>query len=189
MPDVVVIASSTGGPEAVEQLLTALPAGFDVPILIAQHMPPMFTTMFASRLGKVTGRPVLEAENAAKVQRGHVYIAPGDHHLEVHSVMGKPSLHVHQGPKLGGCRPAASLLIRSAAETFGTGATAVVLTGMGDDGLVGCQALHSAGGEVIAQDADSATVWGMPGSVVKANLADQVMSPSRIAHYLAGGRP
>jgi two-component system chemotaxis response regulator CheB len=183
-PRVLVIASSTGGPNALATVLSQLPGDFPLPILIAQHMPPIFTASLAERLARESRRPCSEGQRGESIAPGHTYVAPGDFHMRVGESGGRPILMLDQQPAVNYCRPAADVLLRSAAEVFGTGVLALVLTGMGDDGLRGCEAVVRAGGRVIAQDQDSSVVWGMPGSVVSAGLASAVLPLDRLAAQL-----
>ena len=177
-PVVLAIGVSTGGPAALDVLLPALPANFPLPVLIVQHMPELFTRLFAQRLD---GRCRLRAREAAEgdpVRAGTIYIARGNWHLEVlaASCLGlPPTLHLNQGPLENHCRPAVDALFRSAAAVYGPGVLAVVLTGMGADGLAGCRAIRDHGGSVLAQDEATSTVWGMPGAVANAGLAQNVL--------------
>jgi two-component system, chemotaxis family, protein-glutamate methylesterase/glutaminase len=184
-PDVIVICSSTGGPDVLVTVLAELPATFRVPVLIAQHMPPLFTAMFAARLDRTLSATVSEGIDGELVQPGHVYIAPGDHHMDVARTPKGNVLRIHQSPKEENCRPSGTRLLRSSARIYGAKTLAVVLTGMGTDGLLGCQAVQDAGGAVLVQDEQSSTVWGMPGAVVRAGLADHVMAPQELARRLA----
>jgi two-component system, chemotaxis family, protein-glutamate methylesterase/glutaminase len=180
----VLIGSSTGGPEALRQVLTELPAALPVPIVVVQHMPPVFTTMLAKRLDATCKVTVVEAEHGMPLERGVVYLAPGDRHLEVSRAAGQLRTRLHDGPKENHCRPAVDVLFRSAATAFGNGALAVVLTGMGQDGRRGAEALVAAGAQVVAQDEASSVVWGMPGAVVAARLADTVLPLTDVAAYI-----
>ena len=184
-PDAIVICASTGGPDVLLTVLSSLPATFRVPVLIAQHMPPLFTAMFAARLNRTLAPAVSEGIDGELVQAGHIYLAPGDHHMDLVRAPKGTALRIHQSPKEENCRPSGTRLLRSAARIFGAQTLAVVLTGMGSDGLLGCQAVHDAGGAVLAQDEQSSTVWGMPGSVVRAGLAHEVLSPQALARRLA----
>ena len=177
-PAVVVIGVSTGGPAALEVLLPALPAGFNVPVLIVQHMPELFTRLMAERLNGRCALRVREASEGEPLSRGTVAIAKGNWHLELRgsgSASGPATLHLHQGPAENHCRPAVDVLFRSAARVFGPAVLAVVLTGMGSDGLNGARMIRQQGGSVLAQDQASSTVWGMPGAVAGAGLADRIV--------------
>jgi two-component system chemotaxis response regulator CheB len=178
---VVVVGASTGGPNALAELFGRLPADFPVPILVVQHMPPMFTRFLAERLSKESPIRVEEAGSGTVVEPGRAWVAPGDHHMSVVRDGTQHRLVVHQEAPENSCRPAADVLLRSAASAYGPGVLAVILTGMGQDGLRGVQAIREAGGLVIAQDEASSVIWGMPGFVARANLADKVLPLSRIA--------
>ena len=183
-PKVLVIGVSTGGPAALEVLLPALPANFPLPVMIVQHMPELFTSLFAERLNGRCRLPVREAAEGESVRPGSIYIARGNWHLEV---LASPrgashnSLHLSQGPLENHCRPAVDVLFRSAAAVYGSGVLAVVLTGMGSDGMNGSRFIRAQGGSVLAQDQQSSAVWGMPGSVVNAGLAHKVLPLNAIA--------
>ena len=181
VPGVVVIGVSTGGPAALEKLLPALPAGFPLPILIAQHMPTLFTALLAERLNSLSNIPVCEAEASARIAGGVAWLARGDWHLEVAGSRERKSLRLHQDHSPEYCRPSVDLLFRSAVSAYRDGVLAVVLTGMGSDGLDGCRAVRAAGGRVLVQDAETSAVWGMPGAVARAGLADQVLPLDAIA--------
>jgi two-component system chemotaxis response regulator CheB len=173
-PDLIVIGASTGGPNALFGLLARLPADSRAPIVITQHMPPTFTKIFAEHLGRVSGRPAQEAEHGAPLAPGSIYVAPGGRHLEV--MRGGPhgTARLSDAKPENFCRPSVNPLFRSAAA-WGEQALALVLTGMGTDGLEGVQVLKQAGGRVAVQDAASSIVWGMPGCVARAGLADAVL--------------
>jgi two-component system chemotaxis response regulator CheB len=180
----IAVASSTGGPDALAKMLAGLPANLPVPVLVVQHMPPVFTKMFAERLDRSSALHVVEAADGMPVTAGTVYIAPGDRHL---TVVGRgPSIttRLTSGPPENSCRPAADVLFRTVAQIYGASTLAVVLTGMGQDGKRGSEALRAAGAEVIAQDQASSVVWGMPGAVVGAGLAHAVLPLTEIGGYL-----
>jgi two-component system chemotaxis response regulator CheB len=180
----VAIGVSTGGPAALDQLLPALPSGFPLPVLIVQHMPEVFTGPFAERLNRRCAVRVQEAREGDAVQPGSILIARGGWHMEV-AALGRPgappSIHLTQDPPENHCRPAADVLFRSAAKVYGSGVLGVVLTGMGSDGLAGCRLIRGQGGGVIAQDQATSTVWGMPGAVIQARLANRVLPLPAIA--------
>jgi two-component system chemotaxis response regulator CheB len=184
VPTAVVIGVSTGGPAALDLLLPALPASFPLPILIVQHMPEVFTRLFAERLNDRCALRVCEAQEGAPVQPGTIHIARGGWHLEV-TVAARPgappTLHLNQDLPENHCRPAADVLFRSAPRVYGAGVLAVVLTGMGADGLAGCRIIRSKGGIVLAQDQATSTVWGMPGAVAQAGLAHKILPLAAIA--------
>jgi two-component system chemotaxis response regulator CheB len=184
VPAVVAIGVSTGGPAALEVLLPALPASFPLPVLIVQHMPELFTGVFAQRLDSRCHLRVREAAEGDPVRAGTIYIARGNWHMEVlaASCLGQPpTLHLNQGPLENHCRPAVDALFRSAAAVYGSGVLAVVLTGMGSDGLLGCRAIRSQGGAILVQDEATSTVWGMPGAVANAGLTQHVLPLKSIA--------
>jgi two-component system chemotaxis response regulator CheB len=174
--EIVAIGASTGGPNALSVLLAQLQNDFPVPIVIVQHMLASFTRHFATRLASQCGIKVVEATIGDVLTPGCAYIARGDHHLLVERRMGRACLAMNQDALENFCRPAVDVLFRSVAQSYGAGALAVVLTGMGHDGLLGCGAIRDAGGDVIVQDEASSVVWGMPGFVARAGLASQVMA-------------
>ena len=173
-----VIGVSTGGPAALDILLPNLPANFPLPVLIVQHMPELFTKMLAERLNGRCPLQVREGVEGEPVRAGSIYIAKGNWHLEVQAGarLGLPAtLHLSQGALENHCRPAVDALFRSAAAVYGSGVLAVVLTGMGTDGMIGARLIREHGGSVLAQDQASSTVWGMPGAVTTAGLAHKVI--------------
>jgi two-component system chemotaxis response regulator CheB len=177
-PVVLAIGVSTGGPEALDLLLPALPANFPLPVLVVQHMPELFTKLFAQRLDGQCRLRAREAAEGDSVRAGTIYIARGNWHMEVLAASRPgqpPTLHLNQGPLENHCRPAVDVLFRSAAAVYGSGVLALVLTGMGSDGLAGCRAIRERGGSVLVQDEATSTVWGMPGAVANAGLAHQVL--------------
>ncbi|HEY1134525.1 MAG TPA: chemotaxis-specific protein-glutamate methyltransferase CheB [Nocardioides sp.] len=183
--DVLLIGSSTGGPDAVARVLADLPADLAVPVLLVQHMPPVFTTMFAQRLDKVSPLQVREAADGGEVRPGEVLVAPGDHHLEVRRVAGGPvRVALTQDPPEHYCRPAVDVLLRSALEVYGGAATVLVLTGMGADGAAGARRLRAAGARVLVQDEATSVVWGMPGAIASTGGADEVLPLDAVAPRL-----
>ncbi|WP_127126426.1 chemotaxis response regulator protein-glutamate methylesterase [Georgenia sp. SYP-B2076] len=180
----VVVGSSTGGPEALARLFRSLGEPPAVPILIVQHMPPVFTRQLAGRLDRIGPTTVREA-TTGPLEPGHAYIAPGDRHLVVAPGGGVPRAVVTEDPPVNFYRPSVDVLFRSAAATFGAAVHAVVLTGMGLDGREGAGAVVAAGGTVHVQDASSSVVWGMPGAVAGAGLAHQVLSLENLAQGIA----
>jgi len=171
---VVVIGVSTGGPNALSDLLPTIPADLGVPVLIVQHMPHMFTALLAERLDARSPLRVSEAAPGQRVRRGDVLVAPGDRHLEVRREGTQVVADITKDPPENSCRPAADVLFRTAVRAYRGGVLGVVLTGMGFDGRRGAQEINEAGGWVIAQDRASSVVWGMPGGVVEAGVADEV---------------
>ncbi len=182
--DVVAIGVSTGGPNALATLLPKLPADFPVPIVIVQHMPPLFTKHLADRLTTQSALQVVEGVPGALLRPGQVWIAPGDFHMMVKRAGTSAQLDLHQKPPENFCRPSADVLFRSVAEVYGAHALALVMTGMGQDGLRGCRTIQEAGGQVVVQDKASAVVWGMAGYVAKAGLADAVLPLDQLANEL-----
>lgn len=171
--DVVVIASSTGGPAALEAVLGGLGADFNLPILVVQHMMPAFTAEFSEWLGRSISLPVNVARHGQNLEAGHVYLAPEDVHLKL---VDRGTIGLSSEPKCGYHRPSADVLFDSAAEYFGARTLAVVLTGMGSDGTNGLRKIRTAGGRVLVQDEASCVVYGMPGSAVAAGLADSIVT-------------
>jgi two-component system, chemotaxis family, protein-glutamate methylesterase/glutaminase len=178
--EVVAIGASTGGPNALAEIFPNLPADFPVPMVVVQHMPPTFTKLLAERLSAVSSIPVHEGASGILVQPGHAYVAPGDHHMTVVRDGTQRRLRVHQDPPENSCRPAVDPLFRSVAQTYGANSLAVILTGMGQDGLRGCQVLREVGAQIVAQDEATSVVWGMPGAVARAGLADRILPLSMI---------
>ncbi|WP_432548171.1 protein-glutamate methylesterase/protein-glutamine glutaminase [Kineococcus sp. SYSU DK004] len=174
-PRALVVGSSTGGPEALAAVLAKLPASLPVPVLVTQHMPPVFTRLYAQRLDKATALTVVEATDGQAVVPGTVYIAPGDFHMEVVRRGAGLAVKLHQGPPENFCRPAVDVMVRSAVAVFGGDLLAVVLTGMGSDGKLSCKAVAEAGGQVVVQDEATSVVWGMPGAVAREGVADEVL--------------
>lgn len=173
--DAVLIGCSTGGPDALARLLPRLPGDLDVPVLVVQHMPPVFTSMLAQRLDKLSALNVREAVEGEEVRAGDVLIAPGDFHLRLRRSAGTVRVALDQGPQVNFCRPAVDVLFGSALDVYGGSVLATVLTGMGHDGLAGVRQLAAAGAQVLVQDEESSVVWGMPGAVATAGLADDVL--------------
>jgi two-component system, chemotaxis family, protein-glutamate methylesterase/glutaminase len=182
--DVVAIAVSTGGPKALHEVIPALPANLPVPVVMVQHMPPVFTGLLAERLDRDSAVDVVEATHGTALRPGTVYIAPGGHHMVVAKRGATTVVELNEDPPENSCRPAADPLFRSVAATFGAHALGVVLTGMGSDGCKGAQALADAGCEVLAQDEATSVVWGMPGAVVRAGLADVEVPLAQVVHQI-----
>jgi two-component system chemotaxis response regulator CheB len=178
---VLVVGASTGGPDALATVLSALPATLPVPVLVVQHMPPVVTTMLAERLNRTAALNVREAADGEPVRPGTVYIAPGNHHLQVRKHGTSITVALDQGPQENYCRPAVDVLFRSVAAAYGPHTLALVLTGMGSDGAAGAGALVDAGGSVYAQDQGTSVVWGMPGAVVAAGRASKVLPLPSVA--------
>lgn len=183
-PEILVVASSTGGPPALRQLLLGLGTGWRTPIVIAQHMPANFTEILAQHLEKTTSWKVKEAVDGELLRDGTAYIAPGGFHLTLVREPVGVRAKLDQGPEENFCRPSADPLFRSAAAAYGSGVQAVVLTGMGHDGREGARVIVQSGGDVIAQDEASSVVWGMPGAVVEQGLASDVLPLDAIGPQL-----
>lgn len=190
--DILAIGASTGGPNALAEIFTLLPPDLTTPIVVVQHMPPVFTQMLAERLSKISQIPTVEAKSGAELEPGKAWVAPGDHHLVVVRDGTRIRSNVNQDPQENACRPAVDPLFRSIANAYGRNCLAVVLTGMGQDGLHGCEAVRAAGGQILAQDEATSVVWGMPGAVARAGLADRVlplpMLAGEIIRRIRGGR-
>lgn len=186
-PDLILVGSSTGGPAAVRSFLEHIPSDCTAPIVITQHMPPVFTKVFADQLDRRVDRSVFEAAEGDILRPGGVWISPGDRHLTL-SREGKVwQTHLDDRPHLHGCRPAVDHLFTSVAEHFVGQITVVVLTGMGVDGRAGAQRLRDAGGRgvrILAQSKETCAVWGMPAAIVDANLADDTGSPEELSSQL-----
>ena len=178
--DVVAIGVSTGGPNALAEIFPQFPADFPVPIVLVQHMPPVFTAMLAERLDEKSALQVAEATQGGVVEPGRAWIAAGDYHMIVQRQGAKVVVANHQEPPECGCRPAVDPLFRSVRDVYGAHSLGVILTGMGQDGTRGSQALREAGAQIIAQDEESSVVWGMPGSVTKAGLVEKVLPLGQI---------
>jgi two-component system chemotaxis response regulator CheB len=181
---VLVIGSSTGGPEALTRMLPMLPASLPVPVLLVQHMPPVFTRQFAQRLDRLSPLRVVEATDGTPLVPGTVHLAPGDHHLVVRVNGRGTQTGLNQGPPENFCRPAVDPLFRSAVTAYDGAVLAVVLTGMGSDGRNGAAEIRAAGGTVLVQDQATSVVWGMPGAISQAGLADEVLPLDRVAEAI-----
>lgn len=177
---IVAIGISTGGPNALSVLIPKLPENFPVPIVIVQHMPPLFTRMLAESLSKKSLIKVKEAADGDVLSPGCAWIAPGNYHMTLTKEHFNYIIRLNQDPPENSCRPSVDVLFKSVAEHFKKNALAVVMTGMGQDGMLGCKTLKEHGGRVIIQDEESSVVWGMPGAVAKAGLEDEICSLNEI---------
>lgn len=186
--DVIAIGASTGGIHALSQVLREIPAHFDVPILITQHLPPSFMPYFAAQIAVLAGRPCDLATDHMRIERGRAIVAPGEAHLCCARVGDYPVVRLSAARVASGCMPSVDPMFESVASVFGNRALGVVLSGMGRDGTVGAQRLASTGAVVAVQDRASSVVWGMPGSIVQAGYADAVMSPSEMGRFIARRR-
>jgi len=186
------IGVSTGGPNALTSIFKGFAGPLTLPVLIVQHMPAAFTKLLAERLSSQCSIVFHEAHDGQPIENGHAYFAPGGRHMELDRHGTQTLIRLHDGPPENSCRPSVDVLFRSAAAHFGNGVLGVVLTGMGRDGLEGCRIVRDRGGFVIAQDEASSVVWGMPGAVVQAGLANETLPLDIIAAEiarLAKGRP
>jgi len=174
-PDAIAIGSSTGGPQALLEVFSHLKEGIKQPIFITQHMPPTFTTILAEHISKHSGLACHEAKDGQEVLDGEVYLAPGDHHMLIKERNGKKVIELNQEAPENFCRPAVDPMLRSLIEIYGKRLMAVILTGMGADGLKGCQKLVEVEGSLIAQDEETSVVWGMPGAVAGAGICSAVL--------------
>ena len=183
-PAVLCIGCSTGGPNALAAVFKAITRPLPVPVVIVQHMPPLFTQMLAERLGKDSPLKFHEGQEGQLVEAGHVYIAPGGRHMEVRREGGVVRVHLHDGPPENSCRPAVDVLFRSVSTVYGGATLALIMTGMGQDGLHGCTVLRERGATILDQDEATSVVWGMPGYVAEAGLAHQILPLQDIAGAL-----
>ncbi|MCY2964661.1 MAG: chemotaxis response regulator protein-glutamate methylesterase [Planctomycetota bacterium] len=179
--EALVIATSTGGPVALREVIPNLPGDLPVPVFIVQHMPAQYTHSLAERLNQVSPTEVVEGVDGMAAEAGFVYIAPGGRHMKVERRAGKVRLRITDDPPEQSCRPAADYLFRSVAEAYQGQVLAVVMTGMGRDGVAGCREIRQRGGFVIAQHAEGCTVYGMPKAVIDEKLANTVVPLDRLA--------
>ena len=182
--EMIAIGVSTGGPNALSHVLSGFNCDFHVPILIVQHMPPVFTKHLADRLANTSSLVVREGAAGMELKPGEVLIAPGDYHMTVHKNGNSYYIDTNRDPPENSCRPAVDVLFRSVAECCGSASLGCILTGMGQDGLRGTEVLRNAGAYIIAQDEATSVVWGMPRAVVHAGLADQILPLDRIAEEI-----
>lgn len=179
--EIIVIGISTGGPNALLKLIPLFPEHFHIPIVIVQHMPPMFTKLLAERLNQQSHLSVQEATSEQELRPGAVLIAPGNFHLTLKRKETSILTELNQNPPVHSCRPAVDPLFLSAASIFGKHTLGIVMTGMGSDGCNGSQEIIRQGGEIYAQDEASSVVWGMPGAVVKAEFASKILPLNDLA--------
>ncbi len=178
--DILAIGVSTGGPNALAKVIPQLPANFPIPVVIVQHMPPTFTGLLANSLSKNSNLLVREGLEGALLEPGTVWIAPGNFHMTIGGNAIVRTLELNQDTQENSCRPAVDVLFRSVANVYGGNTLGVILTGMGKDGLRGCQDIISGGGRVIVQDKETSVVWGMPGYVAEAGLAEKILPLQQI---------
>jgi len=179
-PQVVGIGVSTGGPTALSVIVPQFPENFPLPVLVVQHMPAIFTQFLAARLQALARLKVREAVDGEEAQPGKILIAPGDYHMKVVNGEKGVRIRLDQSPHVNSCRPSVDALFYSLAEVYGGSVISVILTGMGQDGLRGVEKLKAQGAYVLAQDEGSSVVWGMPGAVVNAGLADGVLPLEKV---------
>jgi len=184
--EIIAIGVSTGGPDALSNLLPNFPANLSIPVVIVQHMPPVFTGLLAKRLDSVCPLPVNEAKDGDSLASGGVWVAPGGSHLVACREGADIRLRLNDGPLVQSCKPSVDVMFRSVADCFGSRTLAAVLTGMGADGCDGARAIRDRGGKVLIQDQTTSVVWGMPGAVSKANLADGEFPLQEMGKELAG---
>jgi two-component system, chemotaxis family, protein-glutamate methylesterase/glutaminase len=184
-PRTLLIGSSTGGPQALMTLVSEIGAVIDrFPVLITQHMPPTFTTILAEHLARSSHRPAHEAIDGEIVKAGQIYLAPGGRHMRVVRRGAEVAIALDDGPPVNFCKPAVDPLFSSAIDVWQGGILAVVLTGMGSDGMRGGKEIVAAGGSVIAQDEATSVVWGMPGAAANAGICSAILPLSQIAPKL-----
>ena len=182
--ELLVIGASTCGPRALADLFSAFQRELPVPVCIVQHMPPMFTRLLAERLNAISPMRIVEAESGMALAPGRVFVAPGDFHLSLERKDGEVKTVLEKGPPENSCRPAVDVLFRSAAGLYGSAALGVVLTGMGADGLKGAERLVEKHAPIIVQDEETSVVWGMPGFIARAGLANEILPLSSIASHI-----
>lgn len=190
IPEVIAIGSSTGGPQTLVRFFIDLKPGLKQPIFITQHMPPTFTTALAQQIAKQSGLKCHEAAEGDIVEGGHIYLAPGDFHMTVKDNGRQKIIALNKDPQENFCRPAVDPMLRSIVGLYGKKTLAVIFTGMGSDGLKGCQQVVEAGGTVIAQDEATSVVWGMPDAVAMAGICTEVLALEHMAatvRQYAGG--
>ncbi len=183
-PQVVAIGSSTGGPQALLALFKDLKPTINVPVVITQHMPPMFTRILADHIAKESGWNCAEAKEGDILAPNRAYLAPGDFHMEIADEPSGPVVRLNQNPPENFCRPAVDPMFRSLAKTFGSRVLGSILTGMGADGLKGGQVLTEAGATIIAQDEKTSVVWGMPGAIAAEGLCSAVLPIDELGTYI-----
>ena len=179
--DILTIGVSTGGPNALADLLPLIPGNLPVPVVIVQHMPPFFTKLLADRLNEKCKLNVKEGEPGQKLEPGTIWIAPGNFHMVLSKNGTAVTINTNQAPLENSCRPAVDVLFRSVCEIYKARTLGLILTGMGQDGLVGCEHIKKVGGQIVVQDEDTSVVWGMPGFVAKSGIAEKVLPLKEIA--------
>jgi two-component system, chemotaxis family, protein-glutamate methylesterase/glutaminase len=182
--DIVLVGVSTGGPKAVEVMLLGLPKNLPVPLVMVQHMPPVFTKYFAQRMEQKTKLCVREALHGECLLPGRIYVAPGDYHICLAKTDNKVKILLNQDPPENSCRPSVDVLFKSAVGAFGQNILGVILTGMGVDGLAGSEAIYNASGQIVVQDQSTSVIWSMPGSVATCGYAEEILPIEDIAHSI-----
>ena len=183
--DILAIGSSTGGPQALFKVLTSIHGTVRQPIVITQHMPATFTTILAEHISRISGYPAAEGIDGEVIESGRVYVAPGDFHMMIEGSVGSGrKLRLDKSPPENFCRPSVDPMLRSVVRAYGRRVLCVILTGMGQDGLIGSRAVVDAGGTVIAQDEASSVVWGMPGAVAQAGLCSAILPLDQIGSQI-----
>ena len=185
-PDIIVIGSSTGGPKVLHDLFENLPKVVRQPILITQHMPPTFTAFLAEHIARKSGWPCHEGIDEEELAGGRVYVAPAGTHMIIEPRGTARHIRLTTDPPVNSCRPSVDPMFESVARIYGARTLGVILTGMGQDGLIGSRAITDAGGNIIAQDEDTSVVWGMPGAVATAGLCSAVLPAKEIAPHIRG---
>lgn len=183
-PQIIAVGSSTGGPQALFEVMKGIDASVQMPIVLTQHMPPKFTTILAQHIQQAAGRPCAEAQDGEPLQPGRIYVAPGDFHMTVQTEGTGKVLRLNQDPPENFCRPAVDPMFRSVAAAFGDRVLGIVLTGMGSDGAKGGKILVDGGATVIAQDEASSVVWGMPGAAAQAGICSALLPLTEVAGYV-----
>jgi len=185
LPDAIAIGCSTGGPQALDSLFRVLKNKItDQPIFITQHMPPTFTKFLADNISRASGASCCEAEDGMEVGRGKIYLAPGDYHMTVKRENEKPVIRLNQNDPENFCRPSVDPMLRSVVDVYGRRVLAVIMTGMGQDGMEGVRQVVEKGGRVIIQDKESSVVWGMPGAVAKEGLHEAMYPLDRLGYKI-----
>jgi two-component system, chemotaxis family, protein-glutamate methylesterase/glutaminase len=183
-PRLLAVGSSTGGPQALFTLVQGLGKTLGVPVVLTQHMPATFTPILAEHIGKLGGLPCAEAKDGEALTAGRIYLAPGNHHLLINAARGGLQARITSDPPENFCRPSVDPMLRSAAAACDGRVLVAMLTGMGQDGLIGTRRVIEAGGSAVAQDEATSVVWGMPGAVAQAGLCHAVLPLPRIAPKL-----
>jgi two-component system chemotaxis response regulator CheB len=183
-PACIAIGASTGGIHAINEFLAQLPECTGVPLLVTQHLPALFMPYFARQLEASCGRPARVVRQDDALEDDHIHVAPGDAHLTLMRRAGKVRVRLDTAPAASGCLPSVDPMLASVADVYGRGGVAVMLSGMGRDGLIGSGALVGSGGVVLAQDRVSSAIWGMPRAVSEAGLATAVLPPSDLARRI-----